>query len=626
MAGMLETLKSPRDIASLPLDRLEALAEEVRLALPSRFALRDVEARSAAGLCELTIALHKVFDFSHDRLVFDLGYQAAAHHLVCGAAVDQHSRGAPARFDVASPYLEFLPHQPGSSISKVLGLAEGGMQGKNIAVIGDGAIASGEAMEALNAGGAMNSNALVILNDNEMSISRVMGGMGEYLSRIRVGSTYNQLKKDMHRLIKAIPVVGQRLDRAAEQLKGAVASALVPGHLFETLGARYFGPVDGHHIGHIIQLLEEIQRQEGFFLLHLVTRREESPVIKIPDPEPTAEEIADPAPLLVHSLEGESRFVVALAEPLLELARADERVSLVAVSPRELNEQNQLTQAFESQFPDRVWRADVGEMHGTSFAAGMARAGRRPILMAPAAAMARAHGEIIESIALDDVPVVLLATASGVVDECSGAEHGVHDLSFMGGLPRVDIASPRDAVEAGDLLTCLIEADRPAYLRLPPGFSTDPSRCFPTRNEVARGIGEVLRQGTDIAIWALGSTVYPAMEAAECLAESGIEATVVNTRYMRPIDHALLTSHLSDHTVLFTVEEHTLHGGLAATVLEVAARDRLGAGSVLPIALRDDPLGRGARPTLLKSLGMDAAGLTDRMLVEYRRFVRSGSR
>ncbi|MCB9833293.1 MAG: 1-deoxy-D-xylulose-5-phosphate synthase [Planctomycetes bacterium] len=642
MAGLLQSIRNPRDLRQVAVGRLPHLAREVQDRIRRRFALKDAYLRSALGTADLTLALHYVFDFSHDRLFFDLAHQAAAHLVLTrgigadGGTMEERPQVI-APGDERDPYDLPLTLHPGSAVSRALGFAARAESGRKVvAVIGDGSVVSGVALEALNNGHGLDSNVLVILNDNEMSVSKVVGAMGEYLAKIRAGKTYNELKRDAHKLLQSIPIIGSSLDKAAEQLKDAVARALVPGSIFEKLGPRYFGPVDGHNIAHLVQLLSEIKGSEGFNLLHVITRREgeqpedeEEPELVFPS---IGLEVGDgevgegSLSGLEHERQGEDAWNDVLGESLLEAARADRDLRLVLLAAPDMSGLGAAASRFAAEIPDRVHDMQLNEQHGVAFAAGLARSGLKPVIIAPASVLPRAHDQLFQEIALNGAPAVVIAGYAGLVDARSGLYHGCQDLALLGSLPGFDLLAPRDGRELRQMLALALDQKGPSAIRVPQGFAPDPDRLYELRAELARGRPEVLRGGTDLSIWALGSLVYPAMDAAEHLAQKGLEASVVNVRYVRPLDLDLLRAQLDGHTLLFSVEEHGETGGLGQTLLGAAARLRLGAGKIIPIAVPDGPVSRASRARLLTRMGLDAQGLADRILHDYRRHVRSPSR
>ncbi|MCA9319785.1 MAG: 1-deoxy-D-xylulose-5-phosphate synthase [Planctomycetes bacterium] len=626
MGGTLHSIRNPRDLKQLPLVRLPDVGAELRDAITERFALRRDYLASALGMADLTTALHYVFDFSHDRLVFDLAHQAAAHLVLTRrdlATADDSARIEGAfPGDEREPWDQFFSCHAGASISKALGLAAGDGQGrKTVAVIGDGAVVSGIALEALNSGQGFDRDLLVVLNDNEMSVSKVVGALGEMLSKIRVGKAYNELKKEAHKLVQAIPFIGEKFDKAAEQMRDAVAKALVPGALFERMGPRYFGPVDGHNVSHLVQLLQEIKRQPGFYLLHVITRRE----------EPAKTEREGESIIVRRSLalepdferQGEENWNALLATAVEDRLRSDPRVCVLTLVTPEMESLGGFATSVQDRFPGRVWNMKVNEQHGVAFAAGLARAGRRPIVVSPTALFHRAHDQVAQEVGSRGLPVVFALAYAGLVSSETTVDHGVDDIAFLRGVPGLDLMAPRDGDELSGMLALALDQEGPAAIRVPHAFAASRNDRIEERAELARGCPETLRRGSDLAVLALGSLVYPALEAAELLAQKGVEASVINARFVRPLDLDFVARLLSEHSLLFVAEEHRLAGGFAASILESAAVERLAADRIVPIALSAGPLSRGLRSELLRRHGLDPAGLADRMLHAYRRWVRS---
>lgn len=635
MTRLLDTIQSPRDLSKLSLEKLPALAQEIRQYLQKHSTLRDAYRASAIGLTELTIALHFVYDFAHDKLVFDMAHQCAAHAVLTRDRKTDDDANLLAHFasgKMRSAYEQFVSAHAGTSISTALGIACGQTDdAKTVAVIGDGAIVSGVALEALNCGGALDRDVLVILNDNEMSISKVVGAMGEYLAKIRVGKTYADLKRDAHKLVQSIPLIGERLDKAAEQLKEAVAKALVPGHMFESLGPRYFGPVDGHNVAHLVNLLREIKRQKGFFLLHVVTRRDGDITRKKTKAQMAAEAAKAPQSLGLDAeqefkRQGEERWDAAAARAVAAIADRDPAAVVVLADAPESPAARSFRDAFRKFNPPRLWDVDICEQHGMAFAAGLARAGKRPIVVVSSTFLQRAYDQVFQEIALNRLPVTLLVVQAGVADVAAAAHHGFYDLAYLRALPGIELYAPRDARELRGMLDIAVRRDQPVAVRIPQTFAPDEDSLYDEHAEIFPGRSEVLRRGSDIGIIALGSMVYPVMEAADLLAEKGIESTVVNVRFVRPLDTDSLKRVIQEHTLSFTVEEAAISGGLAAAVLEEGARSRWPIQKVCPIGVGDQVLPQGQRFQVLRAAGLDGVSLADRMLLDYRRHVRTGAR
>ncbi len=626
MGGLLQSIRNPRDLKQIPPSKLPTLADEIRAAVTRRFAMRRDYLASALGMVDLTTALHYVFDFAHDRLVFDLAHQAAAHLVLtrpelAGAEGSSFIEGAfPG--EEREPWDQFFSCHAGASISKALGLAAGADdENKTVAVIGDGAVVSGIALEALNSGDSSDKDVLIILNDNEMSISKVVGAMGEVLSKIRVGKAYNDLKRDAHKLLQAIPFFGESLDKAAEQLRDALTKALVPGALFEKIGPRYFGPVDGHNLPHLVQLLEETKRQRGFYLLHVVTQRQ------APREEPSGEVLHVQDPTLSDDLEfalqGDERYNALVVQCVESQLEKDPRTTVVALATPEMESLGGMVSRLRTIHPNRLWNMRVNEQHGVAFAAGIAKAGKRPLVITPAALFARAHDQVTQEVGSRGLPVVFLLTYAGLVASDTTVDHGADDLSFLRGVTGMDVMAPRDGRELDAMVSLALRQDGPAAIRVPHGFAPDRETLLPEKEELHRGRSEVLRQGEDACVLALGSMLYPVMEAAGTVAEQGVELTVVNPRFVRPFNPDFLRTLLETYGLVFTVEEHRFSGGFGSMILEKAARWGVGADRIVPIALPEGPLGRGRRSQLLRRHGLDPAGLSDRLLHLYRKWVRS---
>jgi len=602
--SLLESIASPADLKSLSRAQLKEVADELRQYILSSVAETGGHLASNLGVVELTVALHSVFDTPEDRIVWDVGHQTYAQKILTGRRERMHTlrqtdglSGFPKRDE--SPYDAFVAGHSSTSISAALGMAVAarlkGEERRVVAVIGDGAMTAGMAFEALNNAGAMDANLLVILNDNDMSISANVGALNSYLARLLSGRFYNNLRSRGEKILATLPPIHELAKRAEEHIKGMVT----PGTLFEEFGFNYLGPIDGHDLDALIPTLSNIRALSGPQFLHVVTRKGKG------------YERAEANPCLYH---GVGKFKVeegvtpkAVPRPtytevfghwLCDMAAADER--LVGITPA-MCEGSGLTE-FTRRFPERYFDVGIAEQHALTFAAGLACEGRKPVVAIYSTFLQRAYDQLIHDIALQDLPVLLAIDRAGLVGADGPTHAGAFDLSFLRCIPNMLIATPSDEHECRCLLTTAFHHDGPSAVRYPrgsgPGAILSPElEAFP----VGRGV--LRRSGHDIALVVFGAPLGAALQVAEA-----IDASVADMRFVKPLDRELLRQLAESHERLVTVEENVVMGGAGSAVAEALAE----MGITLPLlhlGLPDRFVEHGDPAVLLARCGLDAAGI-----------------
>ncbi len=621
--GLLQRINDPADLRALPLADLPKVAEEIRSTIVETIGRNGGHLASGLGVVELTIALHRVYDFLHDRLVFDVSHQCYPHKLLTGrreqfGTIRQRHGLAGYTHPEESPYDLFHFAHAGTALSVVLGMAEGdlakgGAERHHVAVVGDASIATGVAFEALNHAGVLQRDVLVILNDNEMSISKSVGAFSEYLARMRAGGFYNELKESAHRFIHAIPVVGDRLEKDLAQARDAVLSAIRPGYIFEALGPRYFGPVNGHDIGHLMAILEDLKRQKGFKLLHVITEKGRGHVDAVRDPikwhgiSPKLPPSSPPQREFAR--QGIRNWSDVFADAAIARAERDPELRVITAAMPD----NTAVTRFMKAHPGKAFDVGICEQHAVAFAAGLAKAGLKPVCTIFSTFLQRAFDQVFHEVSLNHIPVVFCIDRAGVVGPDGATHNGSYDIAFMRTFPDIMLMSARDATEFQAMFDLALDSGKAVAIRYPRTAAPDAAQELPIRRELLAGLAEKLRSGGDAAIFALGHLVYPAMEAAELLSAEGIEITVVNARFVRPMDIDMLRDLLARHAQVFTLEEHTLRGGFASAVLEECALHGLDAARIRPIALPDALVPHGSRAELMVELGLDPKGLAGRI-------------
>jgi 1-deoxy-D-xylulose-5-phosphate synthase len=604
MPTLLPTIHSPEDLRALTRPQLETLADELRSYLIQSVAKTGGHLSSNLGTVELTVALHYVFNTPHDRIVWDVGHQTYPHKILTGRREQMSTlrqrhglSGFPRRDE--SEYDAFGTAHSSTSISAALGMAiaaqQKGEQRHAIAVIGDGAMTAGMAFEALNNGGVSTSKLLVILNDNDMSISPPVGALNRYLAQLMSGKFYSAAKEVGKQVLKGAPPLFELAKRFEEHAKGMV----VPATLFEKFGFNYIGPIDGHDLESLIPTLENIKHLEGPQFLHVVTKKGQG--YKLAEADPVAYHGPgkfDPAVGLVPAAASKTTFTQVFGQWLCDMAEHDPL--LVGITPA-MREGSGMVE-FHKRFPERYHDVGIAEQHAVTFAAGLACEGVKPVVAIYSTFLQRAYDQVIHDVALQKLPMVLALDRSGIVGADGATHAGLYDIPFMRCIPNVSVVCPADENECRQLLTTAYQQDHCVAVRYPRGAGAGVP-VQPGLQALPFGKGEVRREGQRIAILAFGTLLYPALQAGEAL-----NATVVNMRWAKPLDTELLAKIAATHDALVTVEEGATMGGAGSAVLE-ALQDLQQPKPVLVLGISDVFTEHGDPVKLLAELGLDAAGI-----------------
>jgi 1-deoxy-D-xylulose-5-phosphate synthase len=621
MPNLLQTINSPADLRAVPRHQLPALADELRSYLIQTVAKTGGHLSSNLGTVELTVALHYVFNTPHDRIVWDVGHQTYPHKILTGRR-DQMGTlrqrhglsGFPRRDE--SEYDAFGTAHSSTSISAALGMAiaaqQKGEQRHAVAVIGDGAMTAGMAFEALNNGGVSTSKLLVILNDNDMSISPPVGALNRYLAQLMSGKFYSAAKEVGKQVLKGAPPLFELAKRFEEHAKGMV----VPATLFEKFGFNYIGPIDGHDLESLIPTLENIKHLEGPQFLHVVTKKGQG--YKLAEADPVAYHGPgkfDPAVGLVPSTGvAKTTFTQVFGQWLCDMAEHDPL--LVGITPA-MREGSGMVE-FHKRFPDRYHDVGIAEQHAVTFAAGLACEGVKPVVAIYSTFLQRAYDQVIHDVALQKLPMVLALDRAGIVGADGATHAGLYDISFMRCIPNVSMACPADENECRQLLTTAYQQDHCVAVRYPRGAGVGVP-VQPGLQALPFGKGEVRREGKRIAILAFGTLLYPALQAGEAL-----NATVVNMRWAKPLDTELLAKIAATHDALVTVEEGAIMGGAGSAVLE-ALQDLQMPKPVLVLGIGDVFTEHGDPVKLLAELGLDAAGIEASISKRFEKLLKPTS-
>ncbi|MBP7866828.1 MAG: 1-deoxy-D-xylulose-5-phosphate synthase [Acidobacteria bacterium] len=628
---MLETIDSPADLKKLSLEDLEPLASEIRDRMIEVVSKNGGHLASNLGVVELTLALHYVFDTPRDKILWDVSHQCYTHKLITGRRDAFHTlrtyqgiTGFCNRQE--SPHDAFTAGHASTSISAALGMAVGRDMARRdnrvVAVIGDGSLTGGMAMEGLNQAGHRRNNLLIVLNDNEMSISSNVGAWSGYLKRIIDGQVYTVFARDVQAVLRSIPGIGNQLLKTTKNLVDAIKTFFVPGKLLEELGLRYLGPVDGHNVPKLVETFREIRDMEGPVLLHVVTTKGKgyAPAEKEPDKWHGASPFNVATGKGLRS-GGPPTYTAVFSETLRELARTDDR--LVAVSAAMLSGTG--LDAFKRAYPDRCFDVGIAEQHAVTFSAGMATEGYHPVVAIYSTFLQRAFDQVFHDVCLMNLPVTFVLDRAGIVGDDGPTHHGLYDLAYLRILPNMTVMAPKDEAELRDMLLTATRLDGPAAIRFPRGAGEEVSLEGPPR-EVPVGKGEVLRTGKDVALIAIGSRVHPALKAAETLSRKGIECTVVNARFAKPLDRDLIRQ-AAEGRLVVTVEEGILPGGFGAAVTEFLQDDNVFTQGILRMGLPDRVIPHGDPRILLARYRLDAEGIAERVaeFFEERRWPRNDS-
>ncbi|KAF0216677.1 MAG: 1-deoxy-D-xylulose-5-phosphate [Geobacteraceae bacterium] len=617
MSKLLDTINSPTDLKNLKTDELVPLAGEIREFLLETVSTTGGHLASNLGSVELTLALHYCFNSPTDKFIWDVGHQAYTHKILTGRKAQFHTQrqykgisGFPKRSE--SPHDAFGAGHSSTSISAGLGMAVAGdlkgERNKVIAVIGDGSLTGGIAFEALNQAGHLRKNLVVVLNDNEMSISKNVGAFSTFISRKLTGSYFRDLKKEMTTLLKGIPAVGHNILHFARKAENSLKGFLTPGTLFEALGFEYIGPIQGHDLPQMIEIFENVRSLEGPVLIHVMTKKGKG----YPPAEETPDQFHGVGPFDVKTGKvtgakgGAQSYTAVFGQTLVKLAREDEKiVAITAAMPDGTG-----LSPFAKAYPDRFFDVGIAEQHALTFAAGLAAEGFRPVAAIYSTFAQRAYDQVFHDICLQKLPVTLALDRAGLVGDDGPTHHGVFDLSYLRHLPEMTVMAPKDENELQHMLKTAICHGGPIALRYPRGAGYG-VRMDQEFHSLPIGRGELLLEGDDLAVVAIGAAVYPALEAAEALKAKGISASVINARFVKPLDSELILHWANRTGCLVTVEENALQGGFGSAILELLEQNGVSGIRVKRIGIPDRYIDQGSQAQLRHDLGLDSAGIAE---------------
>ncbi|MBI3376920.1 MAG: 1-deoxy-D-xylulose-5-phosphate synthase [Nitrospirae bacterium] len=611
---LITKIKSPDDLKTLPLEELNNLSEELRDIIVERVSINGGHLASNLGTIELTLALHYVFNSPVDKIVWDVGHQSYTHKLITGryekfGTIRKHKGISGFPKIEESVHDAFGTGHSSTSISAALGIIEA-RDKKNetfkvLAVIGDGAMTSGLAFEGLNHAGHLKKDLIVVLNDNEMSISKNVGALSAYFNRILTGDLYQRFKKQTKSFLEGIPKFGDQVTKIAQKAEETLKGLFLPGILFEELGINYVGPIDGHDIKLLIETFRNIKNSTEPTLVHVITKKGKGYEFSEKDPcifhgvgpfeIETGSSVSDASAISYSEIFGRA---------LTELAANDKRVIAISAAMRE----GTGLECFEKKFPDRFYDVGIAEPHAVTFAAGLAIQGLRPVVAIYSTFLQRGYDEIIHDVCLQNLPVVFAIDRAGIVGEDGPTHQGVFDISYLRHIPNLIVMAPKDDMELKAMLELALKHNGPSAIRYPRG-KVQPSGISRQPSAFEIGKAELLKEGADMALIAIGNAVHPALGAAERLEKDGIKASVINARFIKPLDKELILKIASKTKRIITVEENMIAGGFGSAVLEYLNSMDIPDIKIKILGIPDEFVEQGSQAILRKKYGIDEEGI-----------------
>ncbi|RHS82515.1 1-deoxy-D-xylulose-5-phosphate synthase [Firmicutes bacterium AM43-11BH] len=617
---VLEKIQKANDIKNLEPEELEVLAKEIRSFLIEKISCTGGHLASNLGVVELTIALHLALDFPEDKLIWDVGHQAYTHKLLTGrkAGFDDLRKyggmsGFPKRKE--SDCDAFDTGHSSTSISAGLGyVAARDIQKQKyhvVSVIGDGSLTGGMAYEALNNAAHVKSNFIIVLNDNNMSISPNVGGVSNYLSGLRTATAYTELKRGVEDTLKKIPVKGEKLVSQIKKTKSGLKQFLVPGMFFEDMGITYLGPVDGHDIRKLYKVFSEAKRLNHAVLVHVLTKKGKGylPAEKNPS------RFHGTPPFVIETGEAKQTsekdsYTDVFSKVITDVGKKDEKVVTITAAMADGTGLNR----FAKHFPDRFFDVGIAEEHALTFAAGLAAGGMKPVVALYSSFLQRAYDQAIHDVCLQNLPVVLAVDRAGLVGSDGETHQGLFDLSFLTTIPNMTIMSPKNRWEMADMVRYAIDFQYPIALRYPRGAAYEGFKEF--RAPIEYGKSEMLYQESEIAIIFVGHMAKLAKDVREELKNRGHSCTLVNARFVKPLDKEMLVQLAANHRIYVTIEENVLSGGFGQQVLDCVERERLDV-YVHSFGIPDDYVEHGNVDVLRKEVGLEKTNIVEKIITDY---------
>ena len=626
---VLEMIRKENDIKKLDEGQLKELAGEIRQFLIEKISRTGGHLASNLGVVELTMALHLTLDFPEDKLIWDVGHQSYTHKLLTGRKDgfdDLRKYGGMSGFPKRkeSPCDAFDTGHSSTSISAGLGYVAArellGQDHSVVSVIGDGSLTGGMAYEALNNASRLKSNFIIVLNDNNMSISENVGGMSKYLSGLRTAQAYTDLKKGVEDTLKRIPGRGDRIVSQIRKTKSGIKQLLVPGMFFEDMDITYLGPVDGHDIRKLLKVFNEAKRVDHAVLVHVITKKGKGYAPAEKDPA----KFHGPGPFNIETGEpkapgGPDTYTQVFSKVLTDIAKRDDKVVAITAAM----EDGTGLASFAKHFPQRFFDVGIAEEHAMTFAAGLAAGGMKPVFAVYSSFLQRAYDQTLHDVCLQDLPVVIAVDRAGLVGSDGETHQGVFDLSFLTMIPNMTVISPKNRWEMADMLRFAVDFRHPIAVRYPRGAAYEGMRQF--RAPIEYGKSEVLYEEEDIAVIFVGHMAELADSVRRSLKETGYSCSLINARFVKPLDTELLEELAKDHFLFVTIEENVLTGGFGEQVMDYVSRAALDV-HVRNIGIPDEYVEHGNVEVLRKETGLDRETVVKQIVTDYLRLMENNKK
>ena len=617
---MLERIQKENDIKELNAEEISVLGEEIRQFLIEKLSKTGGHLASNLGVVELTMAMHTVFDMPQDKIIWDVGHQSYTHKILTGRKDgfdDLRKYGGMSGFPkrAESECDAFDTGHSSTSISAGLGYVEArqiqGEDYKVISVIGDGSMTGGMAYEALNNASHLHSNFIIVLNDNNMSISENVGGMSKYLGRIRTGNVYNGLKRSVETALHKLPGTGDKIIESLRKTKSSIKQLVVPGMFFEDMGITYLGPVDGHDYETLCKVFEEAKKVEGPVLVHALTIKGKGYLPAEQDPSrfhgTGPFEIETGSALVKPSKDS---YTKVFSKVMCDIGRTNPKVVAITAA---MSDGTGLSE-FKKRYPRRFYDVGIAEAHGVTFAAGLAAGGLKPVFAVYSSFLQRGYDQLIHDVGLQNLPVVFAVDRAGLVGSDGETHQGIFDLSFLSGIPNMTVMSPKNRWELADMLRFAVEMESPVAIRYPRGDAYEGFEEF--RSKIVYGKSEVIYDEEDIAILCVGHMFEEAVKTRKLLKEAGYGCSLINARFVKPIDEEMVEKAAAEHKLLVTIEENIKIGGYGERVAQLVSDKHLDV-KVLTLALPDNYIEHGSVDVLRREVSMNAESMAKQIIAEY---------
>ncbi|MBZ9635906.1 1-deoxy-D-xylulose-5-phosphate synthase [Clostridium sp. FP1] len=617
MSRILDNFNDINAVKKMSIEELNVFAVEIRNFLIEKVSKTGGHLASNLGIVELTLSLYNVFDLDSDKIIWDVGHQSYVHKILTGRKDKfdtlrnfEGLSGFPKREE--SKYDSFESGHSSTSISAGLGMARArDLQGKDydvVSVIGDGALTGGMALEALNDVGFRKTKMIIVLNDNQMSISKNVGGISKYLSGFRIDPTYNRIKKEINSTLRRIPSVGNGMAKSIHKIKDGIKQVVVPGMLFEHMGIKYLGPIDGHDIKEVSKVLKLAKNIEGPVIIHVITKKGKG--YKFAENQPGKYHSVGPFNPLIGELSGGSKesYSDGFGEQIVSLAKENKNiVAITAAMPEGTG-----LEKFSKQFPNRFFDVGIAEQHAVTMAAGMASQGLKPVFAVYSTFLQRAYDQIVHDVCIQKLPVIFAIDRAGIVGQDGETHQGIFDLSYLSHIPNMTIMAPKCISELKSMLAFAVKQDYPIAIRYPRG-GDNPNISMSSIQNFKRGKWEILFQGGKIALVATGKMVQNAVLVREKLKDMGVEVTVINACFIKPIDEALISELVHKKYSIVTIEDNIVHGGLGSLVLEYVntLEEKT---KVINLGFKDEFIPHGTVDILYRLYKLDASGIFQSIL------------